>query len=97
MKFGKSLLGDYNFGTNREYLITNGLGSFSSGAINGNLSRRYHGLLISSLNPPLDRYLSFHKIEEEIEGIDISTSKIEIGEEKIKKGLYRSELYDSIF
>ncbi len=47
MKFGKSLLGDYNFGTNREYLITNGLGSFSSGAINGNLSRRYHGLLIS--------------------------------------------------
>jgi len=92
MKFGKSLLGDYNFGTNREYLITNGLGSFSSGAINGNLSRRYHGLLISSLNPPLDRYLSFHKIEEEIEGIDISTSKIEIGEEKIKKGyLYLDE------
>ena len=98
MKFGKSLLGNYDFGTNREYIVTNGLGSFSSGAINGNLSRRYHGLLISSLNPPLDRYLSFHKIEEEIEGIDISTSKIEIGEEKIKKGyLYLDEFVATPF
>ncbi|BDU50438.1 amylo-alpha-1,6-glucosidase [Haliovirga abyssi] len=86
MKFGKSILGNYEEGTNREFLVSNGIGGFSSGCINGNFARRYHGLLISSLLPPLDRYLYFHKIEENIDGIDISTYKIFEDTEKINKG-----------
>lgn len=76
MKFGSSFLGDYNLGTNREYLLSNGIGSFSSACINGNNSRRYHGLLTLSTLPPLDRVLLFHKIEEEIDGESLVCKKV---------------------
>lgn len=50
----------------KEWLLTNGLGSYSSGTVGGPNTRSYHGLLISSLNPPTDRYLLVADIEEEI-------------------------------
>lgn len=52
----------------REFLLTNGLGSYSSGCINGTLSRQYHGLFIRSLNPPINRFMTLHKTEEFING-----------------------------
>ncbi len=73
MKFGKSLVGEYQQGTQREYLVTNGLGSFSSGSINGNQARLYHGLLVSSFVPPLDRYMTLHKVEETLNGQNLAT------------------------
>ena len=33
----------------REWLVTNGLGGYASGTLNGSFSRRYHGLLIAAL------------------------------------------------
>jgi len=47
-----------------EWLVTNGLGGYSSGTISGILNRRYHGLLITPQNPPLDRKYYVSKIEE---------------------------------
>lgn len=41
----------------REWLITNGLGSFASGTISDAHTRTYHGWLIAALNPPVDRTL----------------------------------------
>jgi predicted glycogen debranching enzyme len=41
----------------REWLVTNGLGGYGSGPIAGGLSRRYHGLLVSSLPAPHGRTL----------------------------------------
>ncbi len=38
----------------REWLVVNGLGGYSSGTISGANRRRYHGLLVSALNPPRD-------------------------------------------
>ena len=49
-----------------EWIITNGLGGFASSSAAGANTRKYHGLLIASLNPPVDRYLLLSKIEEEI-------------------------------
>lgn len=50
--------------TNQEWLQTNGLGGFASGVVSGPPSRRYHGLLCASLNPPTDRWLlGAHLIE----------------------------------
>lgn len=87
MKIGKSVLGDYKLGTEKEYLITNGLGSFSNGSINGNHARQYHGLFISSDIPPLDRYMLVHKVEEELNGSSLATSKeIFAGKTEIKEG-----------
>ena len=75
MDIGTSILGKYELGTEREYLLTNGLGSFSNGSINGNHARQYHGLFISSLIPPLDRFMLLHKVEEVLNGEDLSVSK----------------------
>lgn len=41
----------------QEYLITNGLGSFSSGTVSGPKTRKYHGILNASLEPPIKRHL----------------------------------------
>jgi predicted glycogen debranching enzyme len=39
----------------KEWLVTNGLGGFASGTIAGSATRRYHGLLIAALHPPVGR------------------------------------------
>ena len=41
----------------REWLVTNGIGGFAMGTVPGVLTRRYHGLLIAALEPPLGRTL----------------------------------------
>jgi predicted glycogen debranching enzyme len=47
-----------------EWLETNGLGSFASGTVSGANTRRYHGLLVASLHPPVDRLATLSKLEE---------------------------------
>ncbi|MBN2181887.1 MAG: glycogen debranching enzyme family protein [Sedimentisphaerales bacterium] len=42
----------------REWLLTNGRGSYSSSTISGCNTRGYHGLLIGSLNPPVNRVMA---------------------------------------
>ena len=39
----------------REWLVTNGLGGYASGTVSGVLTRRYHGLLVASFAPPVER------------------------------------------
>ena len=48
----------------REWLETNGLGGFASGAILGIHTRRYHGLLTAATKPPVGRVLLLSKLEE---------------------------------
>ena len=43
---------------NKEWLLTNGRGGYASSTIAGCNTRRYHGLLIGSLNPPVDRIMT---------------------------------------
>jgi len=50
----------------REWLITNGIGGFGMGTIAGTLTRRYHGLLIAALEPPLGRTLLLAKFDETV-------------------------------
>jgi glycogen debranching enzyme len=51
-------------GITKEWLVTNGQGGYASSTIIGANSRRYHGLLIASFPPHLDRRLILSKIEE---------------------------------
>ena len=48
----------------REWLVTNGLGGYASGTVAGINTRRYHGLLIASLNPPVQRMVLLASLEE---------------------------------
>jgi glycogen debranching enzyme len=43
--------------TTSEWLVTNGLGGYASGTVSGVLTRRYHGLLVAAVKPPVDRML----------------------------------------
>lgn len=50
----------------REWLVTNGVGGFAGGSTGGILTRRYHGLLIAALDPPLGRTLLVAKVDETV-------------------------------
>jgi predicted glycogen debranching enzyme len=48
----------------REWLLTNGLGSFASSTIVGCNTRRYHGLLCAATLPPVGRIMALNRIGE---------------------------------
>ncbi len=58
----------------REWLITNGLGSFASANIWGAASRRYHGLGIFALEPPASRTLLLTSIDAVAAGEQLATN-----------------------
>ncbi|KAB8141325.1 glycogen debranching protein [Chloroflexia bacterium SDU3-3] len=62
--FGRDICGDVAQASEREWLVTNGIGGFAMGTISGELTRRYHGLLIAALHPPLGRTLLAAKLDE---------------------------------
>ncbi len=62
--FGREVCGDLEAATQREWLVTNGLGGYASGTLAGTLTRRYHGLLIAALRPPVSRVLAATKFDE---------------------------------
>lgn len=67
IEFGREICGDLEQAEAREWLVTNGLGGYCSGTIAGTLTRRYHGLLIAPLAPPLRRTLLVAKLDESVE------------------------------
>ncbi|MBR6505159.1 MAG: glycogen debranching enzyme N-terminal domain-containing protein [Clostridia bacterium] len=71
MKFTKKDL-SLEEGLTKEWIITNGIGGYSSSTIIGANTRKYHGLLVAPLTPPARRHLVLSKVDEsiEIEGKD---------------------------
>jgi predicted glycogen debranching enzyme len=57
LAWGREVTGDLSPAERREWLCANGIGGFASGTIAGTQTRRYHGLLVAALNPPLGRTL----------------------------------------
>ncbi len=64
--FQKDALSNFDDVLKKEWIITNGLGSYSSSTILGINTRKYHGLLIAALNPPGDRTVCLSKLDEDI-------------------------------
>lgn len=52
--------------SNLEWLETNGLGGWSSSTVSGAHSRRYHGLLMAAVVPPVERRLVLSSLDETI-------------------------------
>ncbi|MCS6830611.1 MAG: amylo-alpha-1,6-glucosidase [Armatimonadota bacterium] len=51
----------------KEWLLTNGIGGFACGTVNGLRTRRYHGLLTAALPPPTGRVLVLAEMEAWVE------------------------------
>jgi len=66
LDWGREVAGSLEVAERREWLCTNGLGGFASGTIAGSLTRRYHGLLVAALEPPLGRTLLVAKADESV-------------------------------
>ena len=49
-----------------EWLLGNGTGGFAMGTVAGSNTRRYHGLLVASLHPPVQRIVSLARLEETV-------------------------------
>jgi len=54
----------------REWLVTNGLGGYASGTVAGVNTRRYHGLLVAALNPPVQRMVLVAALDEWVRSDD---------------------------
>jgi glycogen debranching enzyme len=65
-RFAHDLCSDLDFAEHREWLVTNGRGSYGSGTVGNLLTRGYHGLLVAALAPPVGRTLMLAKLDETI-------------------------------
>lgn len=66
LDFGREICSDLSVARRREWLVTNGMGAYAAGTVAGMLTRRYHGLLVAALQPPLGRTLLLAKLDESI-------------------------------
>ena len=65
MKFTKDSISLEN-AIKKEWLLTNGIGGYSSSTMVGANTRKYHGLLVAPLDPPGKRYLILSKLDESL-------------------------------
>jgi predicted glycogen debranching enzyme len=63
VRFGRGLCGDLAAAEAREWLLTNGRGGYAMGTVAGTLTRRYHGLLIAAIDPPVARRLVVARLD----------------------------------
>lgn len=94
MKITKEML-NIEKGLDREWIITNGIGGFSSSTIIGANTRKYHGLLIAPITPPARRFLVLSKLDEAIQlddnKYDLYTN---VGKEYISQGFKYQESFE---
>ena len=78
----------------KEWIITNGIGGYSSSSICCYNHRKYHGLLVASLHPPTDRRVLVTQVEEHvcIDGSYHNLSVIKYKSDYMTKGF---RYYDS--
>ena len=63
IELGRAEIDRFETAAEREWLVTNGLGGFAAGTVSGACTRRYHGLLVAALKPPVERTVLVAKVE----------------------------------
>ena len=64
VQFGREVCGNLEEAEKREWLVTNGLGGYASQTVAGTTTRRYHGLLVAALEPPVKRTVLVNGLDE---------------------------------
>ena len=64
IQFGREICGGLDSAESREWLVTNGIGGYASGTVAGSQTRRYHGVLVAALQPPVGRTELVSSIDE---------------------------------
>lgn len=63
----------------REWLLTDGWGGFAMGTTDGPHTRRYHGLFITSITPPVQRRVVLHSV---FERLTVGQTTVDIGRQR---------------
>jgi predicted glycogen debranching enzyme len=68
--------------------VTNGLGGFACGTVAGANTRRYHGFLVASLRPPVERTLLVAKVEMSVDyaGVDYLGTNVDLSANEFADG-----------
>lgn len=61
---GREVQYDLARSTKQEWLLTNGIGGFASSSVPCINTRRYHGILVASMRPPVERLVMVSRLEE---------------------------------
>ena len=82
IEFGRETTGRLDIAQSLEWLVTNGIGGFASGTVANLNIRRYHGLLLAALNPPLGCTLLLAKLDETVayDGSQLRGCAVQIAE-----------------
>src|SRR5258707_7805960 len=67
LTLGRQICGNWDGATSYEWLVTNGIGGYACGTVALANTRRYHGFLMASLTPPVQRTLLAAKIDLSVE------------------------------
>jgi len=67
LSFEREELAHLDFQLDREWLVTNGIGGYASSSLCCANTRRYHGLLVAALHPPVGRTVMLARLDEELE------------------------------
>ena len=67
LRLGPEALRDPERASRLEWLLADGLGGYASSTVLGLNTRRYHGLLVAALDPPVGRMVLLSKLDEALE------------------------------
>ncbi len=84
-------LPDLEAAIQHEWLVTNGIGGYASGTVTGINTRRYHGLLVAALDPPLGRTVMLAKADEVVA---VAGQTFEIGANEFQPDVIHPQGYD---
>lgn len=85
MIFSRNELGNFQRCTDKQWVVSNGLGGYASSTIISANTSKYHGLLFAALRPPGERTLLLAKLEEDVE---IGGNTYSLGSNHTGTGIY---------
>ncbi|MFZ2956097.1 MAG: amylo-alpha-1,6-glucosidase [Candidatus Ozemobacteraceae bacterium] len=84
---GRETLGNILEASRLEWLVTNGIGGFASSSVVGMNTRRYHGILVASRRPPVERLNLVSRLDE---SLLVEGNEIQLSTNRYAKVLYPS-------
>lgn len=89
-RYGRELYKTFQDGIKKEWVITNGLGSYAGSSVIGANTRKHHGLLIASLHAPTNRFVCLNRIDEQviIQGKSYNLSSVQRAGGVYQEGLF---------
>lgn len=85
INLSQEMLSRFENAIQKEWIVTNGLGSYASSTVLGINTRKYHGLLVAALNPPGDRRVCLAKLDEEV---SIGNNTYPLGANEFQSGIF---------